>query len=80
MQPGHVLAMTAGLLVGCAEFPELGSAVSPAAQAAPYPALLSLDGLLAAAAVNPASPAVIAALQARADALRARAAALRAAP
>ena len=67
------------LPLGCTQFPELDQAArQEAAQHLPYPVILPLDDLLAAAAVSGTDAEQ--ALAARAAALRARAAALRAAP
>lgn len=67
----------AALGAGCATFPDVEAAETPAARAAGYPALMPIDELLAKAADERVSPAEVDAVQARAAALRARAADLR---
>jgi hypothetical protein len=78
------LLLLAALAAGCSSFPALDARTSRAAAQAPYPSLLPLDRLLAAAAprAGAADPAIdpAAGVAARAAGLRARAAALRARP
>ena len=63
------------LLAGCSTFPQLDDRISPAAEAAPYPDLVALAPILAAAdGAAGRSPPVLAG---RLAALRARATALR---
>jgi len=73
-----IVALLAAMVPGgCTQFPELDGTRS-GAQAAPYPIILPLDDLLAAAAATGTDAE--ATLAARAAALRARAAALRGLP
>lgn len=65
-----LLALVAAV-AGCAEFPQIGSAVDPEADALPYPALVPLDPLLSQAG-QPAGNGSAEELAARAAALRAQ--------
>ncbi len=71
---GVVAVMAA--LGGCADAPEVTAALSAEAEAAPYPALMPLDAVLASAQNAASAPDPVPGLQARAARLRARAAAL----
>ncbi|MFC2968379.1 hypothetical protein [Acidimangrovimonas pyrenivorans] len=71
-----VLACLVGTVTGCTGFPDLDTAISAETRAAPYPALLPLDALLA-GGDGTATAEAGATLTARAAALRARARALR---
>lgn len=77
MRPA-LAALLAGLaaLGACAEFPELDARPSRASAEAPYPELVPLDGLVAAARAPGRAEAVTADVEGRAAALRRRAAAL----
>ena len=69
-----VLLLNALLIAaGCAQVPELDDHVTPAAKAAPYPALVPLDPLLNSTAETRITDQTDPELQARAAALRARA-------
>ena len=61
------------VLANCAQVPELDDHVTPAAKAAPYPALVPLDPLLNSTAETRITDQTDPQLQARAAALRARA-------
>ena len=75
MRPALVLTLC---LAACAEFPALDARIGPEAAAAPYPALVPLAPILAAADSQPrAAAGVEAGLASRIAALRARAATLR---
>ena len=80
MSPRHAItiAILAGL-VGCGDIPNVGARQAEAARNAPYPDLVNLDGLLAAAQNQPAriTPTSVATTNTRIAALRARAARLR---
>lgn len=69
-----VLLVSALICAGCTQLPELGQRVSPAAQQAPYPALVPLEPLLNSTADTRISDTTDPELQARAAALKARAA------
>ncbi|MGH1355588.1 MAG: hypothetical protein ACRBBS_10980 [Thalassovita sp.] len=71
--------MVLALAAGCAPLPDLDSQVTPAAKAAPYPALVPLEPLLEGAADSQTTATTAASQNARAAALRARAAQMRAA-
>ncbi|MGR3572657.1 hypothetical protein [Brevirhabdus sp.] len=69
-----LIVLLSGLsLAGCADYPNLQSAVSRQARNAPYPSLVPVDPLLDAAAQRRITPATGAGLQARADRLARRA-------
>lgn len=71
-------ALMALALTACTQFPELDSTITPALEAADYPALVPVDPLLAQATAGRADPQQTeAALLARVARLRARAARLR---
>lgn len=66
------------LPVGCTQFPALDDRITPAMEAAPYPELVPLEGLLAAVPERRADPVQAeSSLSARVANLRARAARLR---
>lgn len=69
-----LLIMTLAL-PGCASFPELDAARSPGVASQPFPALLPLDGLIAAPPPR-ATPELREGIEDRAEGLRARAARL----
>lgn len=71
------LAITATLMGGCSDFPELDAAISPAARKAGYPGLMPIDQLLAEAQQVQISPQTVSNLQSRISRLKARAARLR---
>ena len=71
------LALSAALLAGCSDFPELDNAVSPTARKAGYPALLPIDQLIAGAQEVQITEETISGLQSRLARLNARAARLR---
>ena len=70
-------AITATVLVGCSDFPELDAAISPAARQAGYPSLLPMGPLMTDVAEVQITEETTATLHARASNLRARAARLR---
>ncbi len=71
------LAISAALLAGCSDFPELDDAVSPTARKAGYPALLPIDQLIAGAKDVQITEETVSSLQSRIARLNARAARLR---
>ena len=71
------LILSLALLTGCTDFPELDTATSAEARAAPYPRLVPLEGLLVGAEVTALDEETGARLAARAAALRWKAAQLR---
>jgi outer membrane murein-binding lipoprotein Lpp len=71
------LALSAALLAGCSDFPELDNAVSPTARKAGYPSLLPIDQLIAGAKEVQITEETISTLQSRIARLNARAARLR---
>lgn len=71
------LILSLALLTGCTAFPELEATTSAEARAAPYPRLVPLEPLIAAAQETALAPETGARLAARAAALRGRAARLR---
>lgn len=70
-------AITATLLAGCSDFPELDAAITPAARQAGYPSLLPMGQLLTDAAEVQITEETSATLQGRVSTLNARAARLR---
>ena len=71
------LALSAALLAGCSDFPELDNAVSPTARKAGYPVLLPIDQLIAGAQEVQITEETILTLQSRIARLNARASSLR---
>ncbi len=71
------LALSAALLAGCSDFPELDDAVSPTARKAGFPNLLPIDQLIAGAQEVQITEETVTTLQARIARLNARAARLR---
>jgi hypothetical protein len=70
--------LASAVMGGCTQLPDLDSQITPAAKAAPYPALVPLDPLLDQAAASQTTQTTTGAQNARAAALRARAAQMRA--
>ncbi len=70
-------AITATMLAGCSNFPELDAAITPAARQAGYPSLMPLDQLVAGAEEVQITEETIATLQGRVSGLKGRAARLR---
>jgi len=70
-------AITASLLAGCSDFPELDAAITPAARNAGYPTLMPIDQLVAGAQVVQITEETVITLQNRIGRLRGRAARLR---
>ncbi|PHQ98429.1 MAG: hypothetical protein COB39_08880, partial [Marinosulfonomonas sp.] len=68
------LVLSAALLAGCSNFPELDDAVSPTARKAGYPALLPIDPLIAGAKEVQVTKETVLTLQSRIARLNARAA------
>jgi hypothetical protein len=77
LRPALSMVFCAGLLLGCADFPQLDASVSPAARAAAYPTIAPFEQLEAIDEGGEISDESMQALQARAAGLRARAARLR---
>ncbi|MCF6317228.1 MAG: hypothetical protein L3J30_13320 [Marinosulfonomonas sp.] len=71
------LVLSAALLAGCSNFPELDDAVSPTARKAGYPALLPIDQLIAGAQEVQITEETVLTLQSRIARLKAHAARLR---
>ena len=72
------LAILCAALAGCTQFPALDRTITPELEAAPFPALVPLDPLLARATAGRVDPvATETAVAARVARLRARAARLR---
>lgn len=69
-------ALTATLLAGCSDFPELDAAITPAARKAGYPSLVPLDQITSGAQEPQITEQTIATMQARVASLNARAARL----
>jgi len=72
-----IICLSAGLLAGCSDFPQLDSAVSDAARDADFPQLVPKSQILANANDIQISPQTTAGLKNRASGLRTRAARLR---
>lgn len=77
MRPIPALALTAALLAGCSDFPQLDDVISSSARSADYPALLPIDQLLGGANDTQITDANLANLKGRVAGLQARAARLR---
>lgn len=78
MRLQFAIALTATALVaGCTQFPDLDAAISPGAEAAPYPQLVPTESLSASVPEPLIEPETSTSLEARVAHLRARAARLR---
>jgi len=64
------------MIAGCTDIPQLEQSVSARAQAAPYPALISLESIIASATNDEAGKAAADYLATRSSSLRAKAARL----
>ncbi|KPU84125.1 hypothetical protein JI58_05695 [Marinosulfonomonas sp. PRT-SC04] len=72
-----LFALTATLLAGCSDFPELDAAITPAARMAGYPSLVPIPQILTDAQDVQITEQSVANLQGRVGRLQARAARLR---
>lgn len=72
-----LFTLTATLLVGCSDFPELDAAISPTARQAGYPSLVPMGQIITGAQEVQITPQSVASLQGRVGGLQARAANLR---
>ena len=70
-------AITATVLAGCSDFPELDAAITPAARQAGYPSLMPIDQLIAGAQDVQITEETTTTLQGRVSRLKGRAARLR---
>lgn len=68
-----MVMLGAGLLAGCAQFPELDAAATPGVADAPYPQLVPLEDLLTAPETVRAVPEAVPEVTSRVDGLRSRA-------
>jgi len=77
MRIAVIFTISATLLAGCSDFPQLDSAISPAARNAEYPSLVPISQIISGAADVQITEQTVSTLKGRISRLNARAARLR---